>query len=582
MIDLSNYDLSKLSYSEKAELLSLLEEQERRQDIGGHLVKIWPDDGPLSWKHYHKHMRFFEATNRHSEVYFSAANRVGKACRNGTPVLTPKGWKNIEDLSVGDEVVDGRGCPTYVTGVFPQGNRALYRITFDDGAHVDVDGQHLWKCQVGKQRYKDPETWHVYSTDELVKKGVFDGNNQKAAHVPVTKSYMSKRELKIPPYILGAMIGDGCYSGCTGEARFSTADPELIEYIEVAYKTRKDATRKYDYAVNELVTDLKWEGLWGTKSHEKRIPYDYLWSSELDRLELLRGLMDTDGSVSTGHDSEFYTTSEELADQVVFLVQSLGGKARKRNKQTYFYQEGEKVPGRPSFGVSVLLPVCPFRLPRKAKRWRKPQHRIVRRFKAIEPIGQHEATCISVLSDDRTFVTKNFIVTHNSIAGAYATACHLTGSYPHWWPGRKFDKPINAWACGDTSQTTRDIVQKELLGPPGEEGTGMIAKDAIIDIRRKPGVPGAIESARIRSENGGTSHIGFKSYDQGRRSFQGTAMDWIWTDEEVPADVYGECVMRLMTTNGVIIITATPIKGLTTFVQSFLDDAERDEVDYKL
>lgn len=169
-----------------------------------------------------------------------------------------------------------------------------------------------------------------------------------------------------------------------------------------------------------------------------------------------------------------------------------------------------------------------------------------------------------------------------SIAGAYATACHLTGNYPHWWPGRKFDKPINAWACGDTSQTTRDIVQKELLGPSGEEGTGMIAKDAIIDIRRKPGVPGAIESARIRSENGGTSYIGFKSYDQGRRSFQGTAMDWIWADEEIPADVYGECAMRLMTTNGVIIITATPIKGLTTFVQSFLDDAERDEVDYKL
>lgn len=169
-----------------------------------------------------------------------------------------------------------------------------------------------------------------------------------------------------------------------------------------------------------------------------------------------------------------------------------------------------------------------------------------------------------------------------SIAGAYATACQLTGIFPDWYPGKKLKGPINAWAAGDTSQTTRDIVQKELLGPPGQEGTGMIARELILDVRKKPGVPGAVESVQVRHASGGTSYLGFKSYDQGRRSFQGTAMDWIWADEEIPADVYGECVMRLMTTKGTIIITATPIKGLTPFVQSFLDDAETEQADVLL
>lgn len=166
-----------------------------------------------------------------------------------------------------------------------------------------------------------------------------------------------------------------------------------------------------------------------------------------------------------------------------------------------------------------------------------------------------------------------------SITGAYETACHLTGQYPAWWPGRKFDHPIEAWACGDTSQTTRDIVQRELLGPPGEEGTGMVAANLIENIRKKAGVPDAIESFKVKHVSGGWSYLGFKSYDQGRRSFQGTAKHWVWCDEEVPADVYGECVIRTMTTNGMIIVTATPLKGLTPFVQSYMDEAVMDEAD---
>ena len=167
-----------------------------------------------------------------------------------------------------------------------------------------------------------------------------------------------------------------------------------------------------------------------------------------------------------------------------------------------------------------------------------------------------------------------------STMGGFESACHLTGDYPHWWQGKIFDKPIEMWACGDTSQTTRDIVQKELLGPPGMEGTGMIAQDRLANMKKKAGVPDAIESFKVKHKSGGWSYCGFKSYDQGRRSFQGTTKDFIWCDEEVPMDVYGEAVIRTMTSGGLIIVTATPLKGLTPFVQTFMEQANKDMVDW--
>lgn len=160
--------------------------------------------------------------------------------------------------------------------------------------------------------------------------------------------------------------------------------------------------------------------------------------------------------------------------------------------------------------------------------------------------------------------------------GAFESACHLTGMYPHWWPGHKFDHPIEMWAAGDTSQTTRDIVQKELIGQPGEEGTGMIAADLLANIRRKAGIPDGIESFKVKHVSGGWSYCGLKSFDQGRRSFQGTAKHFIWLDELMPQDVYGECLIRTMTTRGLLIVTATPVQGLTPFVQDFIKTAVKD------
>lgn len=157
--------------------------------------------------------------------------------------------------------------------------------------------------------------------------------------------------------------------------------------------------------------------------------------------------------------------------------------------------------------------------------------------------------------------------------GGYEATLHLTGLYPDWWPGRRFEHAIDVWAAGDTTETTRDIVQLILLGPHGEYGTGLIPGDHIIgDPTHRGGVAQAVDTVRVRHASGGTSLLGFKSYDQGRRKFQGTAKHLIWLDEEPPEDVYSECMARLMTTRGLMLATFTPLEGLSNVVLKYMPD----------
>lgn len=160
--------------------------------------------------------------------------------------------------------------------------------------------------------------------------------------------------------------------------------------------------------------------------------------------------------------------------------------------------------------------------------------------------------------------------------GGYEVACHLTGQYPKWWEGRRFTKPTKWWAAGDTAKTTRDAIQEKMLGPWAEKGTGLIPGDALVSVSPKQGIPEAAEIATVKHVTGGFSQLLFKSFDQGRRAFQGTAQDGVWLDEECPVEVYQESLLRTMTTDGLIILTFTPLMGLTELIQDFLEDGSID------
>lgn len=163
--------------------------------------------------------------------------------------------------------------------------------------------------------------------------------------------------------------------------------------------------------------------------------------------------------------------------------------------------------------------------------------------------------------------------------GAYELTLHLTGLYPYWWPGFRFARPIRAWAAGATGQTVRDIIQTKLLGPTDDRGTGVLPGAHIGRLRPKSGIADAIDTVQVRHHSGGWSRLGFKSYDQGRRSFEGTEQDVIWLDEEPPFDIYGECLIRTASTvpgerGGMIIATFTPLEGLSETVLYYLPGGE--------
>lgn len=180
---------------------------------------------------------------------------------------------------------------------------------------------------------------------------------------------------------------------------------------------------------------------------------------------------------------------------------------------------------------------------------------------------------------ERCFMAGNRV--GKTVAGSYEITCHLTGEYPDWWVGRVFRTPIRAWAAGKTNETTRDIIQNELLGQitfEGQrkviDGTGIVPHHLIGtepgQMSWKAGVADLVDTIRVRHKTGGWSELGLKSYQQGRGSFEGTARHVIWFDEEPPLDVYGEALIRTATTKGLIMLTFTPLEGMSDVVQSFL------------
>lgn len=182
---------------------------------------------------------------------------------------------------------------------------------------------------------------------------------------------------------------------------------------------------------------------------------------------------------------------------------------------------------------------------------------------------------------ERLFLAANRI--GKSDTGAFELTCHLTGVYPAWWEGRRFNGPVRVWAAGDTGKTVRDIIQVALLGPPGAHGTGMLPAHLILDTSAKQGVSDAIETITVRHVSGGTSTLGLKSYDQGREAFQGTSQHVVWLDEEPGDDIYVESLLRTMDTpdlpgGGLLMLTFTPLMGLTPLILQFLPGGQIGEV----
>lgn len=203
------------------------------------------------------------------------------------------------------------------------------------------------------------------------------------------------------------------------------------------------------------------------------------------------------------------------------------------------------------------------------------------RLKDYKPYSKQAAFHVAGLKhNERLFMAGNQL--GKTIAGGFEWAMHLTGRYPDWWKGRVFPRSVKFWAAGVTGLSTRDNPQRILIGPSAQQeqwGTGSIPFECIKDWDMGRGVPNGLDNVIIRWGGGGdvqadTSQISFKAYEQGREKWQGETLDGVWCDEEPPSDIYAEGLTRLNATNGIMIVTFTPLKGMSDVVNLFLTDSD--------
>jgi superfamily II DNA or RNA helicase len=361
-------------------------------------------------------------------MLFRQPTGVGKAQPLNAPVLSPTGWTTMGDLQPGSWVVGSDGKPTMVLKVFDRGDLDVYRVVFNDGASVECCGDHLWKVKdrmIDVRRLTSRGGWRIHSTSFLREKLVGRDDHFRFS-IPMVKpvEFLPVSHV-LDPYLLGVLLGDGSLR--PKSVTLTSADQEILDVIEALLpeKVRLVAHGNQSLAYglttadgvnNAVLNEMRALGLAGRRSWEKFIPPEYKFSGPEDRLALLQGLLDTDG-YSKEHVVEYATTSDELAEDVRFLVESLGGALSDRVRVTNCVVNGERRPGRPSHRMVIRLPapINPFRLSRKANRYRpRTKYQPRRAIVAIEPIGRMPCRCISVSAPDNLYVADRFVVTHNS------------------------------------------------------------------------------------------------------------------------------------------------------------------------
>lgn len=360
-------------------------------------------------------------------VWLTGPARSGKAQPHSAKVLTPSGWTTMGNLKTGDYITTPDNKFGKILKIYPHGKKQIYKITFADGRSTRATADHLWKIRSDYQ-------WRLKTTEEII---YILKRSRTHAAIPLCHEVdlvrNQKEILPLHPYVLGVLIGDG-YLGAEknyggSEIRLTTADNEIISRIEKLeperilmaktngkFEWRFKRLDKVSKTVRECIKELR---LLGSRSHDKFIPKIYLESSIENRWELLRGLMDTDGTVGENPSLSYCTVSEQLANDVCYLVRSLGGVAKISKKKSSFTYNGEKRTGKLAYNISIRMIKREnvFSIERKKERCSGEycyKDSFYLKIKSIEPDGIEDASCIVIDHPDSLYITDDFIVTHNS------------------------------------------------------------------------------------------------------------------------------------------------------------------------
>ena len=372
---------------------------------------------------------------------------VGKAQPLHSRVLTPDGYKTMGDINVGDYVIGGDGKSHKVIGTYPQGIRPVYRIEFSNGAFCECDIDHLWNVNTyfqrhnktyvkgsGRKNYKkcfNPDySFKTVALRDILNRGLRRKNSKGEEkeyifYIPNCRPVeFNEQQIDFDPYFLGYYIGDGCfqrYSITVGnqdkEEIYNILKESIGEDFTTSYHENSNAWSFYIH--NDL--KKKCSNILGNcNSEEKYIPDEYLFNTVENRIALLQGIMDSDGYVDKRGICHFTTKSKKLADNVYFIVRSLGGNASIKQRETGYFSKktNERIDCGIAYTITISFEdenIIPFRLGRKVKRY-KPRTKYFNQNKIVkaEYVRDEETKCILVDSDEHLYITEDFIVTHNT------------------------------------------------------------------------------------------------------------------------------------------------------------------------
>lgn len=348
-------------------------------------------------------------------------------------IKVPGGWATMGSMQVGTKVIAKDGTTTSVTGVYPNGKQPIYRLTFADGRSTLAGPDHLWrvfyKNTSKHKRWRVIDTWEVKRLLKLNSRVYIDlCDSEQNADI----------DLPIDPYVLGLLLGNGGLT--SGSISYTTQDQCTVDYIAstLPYGMVITFRERYHWAIvarpgfkNTLISKLKDLGLWGKLSYYKFIPWIYLSASTHQRQELLKGLMDSDGTATERGVASYSSSSEQLAKDVQYLVRSLGGMAAIASRIPNYSYKGEKKQGVLAYNVNirVKVPSKLFRVKRKLDRTNDNNQYawgLKLRVSSVEYVGEMQTQCISIAHPDKLYVTDDFIVTHNTFCAMAALAQYST------------------------------------------------------------------------------------------------------------------------------------------------------------
>lgn len=363
------------------------------------------------------HLRDPATRHQPCNIAVASGNGVGKLHPKSLVVETPSGCAEWGSLTEGDAVFGADGKPTTILERHDHGVQPIYRVTFDDGSSTLCGLDHLWTVRGRNERRKGTSTWRTITTEQILEIGITRRNGAAKTRqweIPIQgPAQFEAREIDLHPYVMGLWLGDGTKA----YPAWTKPHTEIVERVtSLGYDVHTGSDGKCQRI--QGLSHLFRAGVFLLGSHERYIPDEYKFNTEQNRRELLRGLLDSDGEVHASGSIGYSSTSRQLANDVIWLVRSLGGKAQMQPAVKggwYSDTNGDRVECRDCYRVTINLNWNPFTINHRRQAWKASEARYLTRWiDSIEYSHDEDSMCIAVDRPDGLYLANDFLVTHNT------------------------------------------------------------------------------------------------------------------------------------------------------------------------